>query len=54
MFFLAIITDFFCYYLLSESFDWAVAVGAFEAGIATIGISAVSLMMVRSIIYNNI
>lgn len=48
MFILVLLTDFFCYWLLSEfGFDWAVVIGAVEAGVASVAVTAVTCLMVR-------
>lgn len=48
MFANAIFTDFFCYHLLSEfGWDWIVVIGAVEAAVGTVAVTAVSILMVR-------
>lgn len=43
-----IFADIFCYTLLSDfGWDWIIVIGAVEAGVATVAVTAVSILMVR-------
>ena len=43
-----IFADIFCYTLLSNfGWDWIIVIGAVEAGVATVAVTAVSILMVR-------
>ncbi|KAJ8298448.1 hypothetical protein KUTeg_024979 [Tegillarca granosa] len=53
MFILILLTDFFCYWLLSEfGWDWAVVIGAIEAAVGSVAVTAVTVLMTLHAAYN--
>jgi len=48
-----IFADIFCYTLLSDfGWDWIIVIGAVEAGVATVAVTAVSILMTLHAVYN--